>query len=226
MNKMKAIIVGCGRQGGRLAELLEAEDFHVVVIDNNPNAFLRLNPCFKGERVVGNGIDIDVLKKAGAQEAYAFAALTNGDNRNLMSAQIAKEVYKIPIVVCRVYDPHRANIYHDLGLQTVCSTTVGARMLRNLIISPKILRSYQLGNGNATAMEIKAPDTLKGKKIKEVEVAGEFRIACVIRNQEPHIPAPEFALEPGDQIILAARTDAMKKVVKALGVTEYAYNPQ
>lgn len=226
MNETKTLIVGCGRQGARLAELLEAEGIKVVVVDNNPNAFLRLAPNFKGERIVGNGIDIDVLKKAGAEGAYAFAALTNGDNRNLMSAQIAKEVFKIPVVVCRVYDPNRANIYHDLGLKTVCSTTVGARMLRNQIIAPKILRSYQLGNGNATAMEIKAPDSIKGKKVKELESAGEFRIACIIRNQEPHIPEPEFALEPGDQIILAARTDAVKKLTKTLGVNEYAYNPQ
>ena len=151
---MFVIILGCGRQGARLALLLEQENHNVTIIDKNMQAFKRLE-LFQGNRLLGNGIDIDILKLAGIERADAFAAVTNGDNTNLMAAQVAQKIFNVPKVVCRVYDPRRAGIYYDLGLQTVCATTVGARMLRNLVTSPTILRTYQLGDGTIMAVEIK-----------------------------------------------------------------------
>ena len=221
---MHVIIMGCGRQGARLAELLEAEDIKITIIDNKSSAFSRLNPKFKGDKVIGTGIDVDVLERAGIKDADVFVAVTNGDNRNLMSAQIAKDVFKVPKVLCRVYDPKRAQLYHDLGLQTVCSTTVGARMFRNLIIGPKVLRSYQLGTGTALAIEVKVGDEVSGKKIKELEIPREFRVCCVVRDEKPIIPEPDFVIKAGDQLFSAVNSGAMEKVKEKLKVTGHVTN--
>lgn len=220
---MKAIILGSGRQGARLALLLEAEDFDVTVIDNNEESFKRLEN-FKGKKILGNGIDVDVLKSAGIKDTYAFAAVTNGDNTNLMAAQIAKTIFKVPKVVCRVYDPLRAGIYHDFGLYTVCSTTVGARMLRNVICSRKILRQYQIGDGTAIAIEAKLGKKIEGKKVKDLEIKGEFRISAVIREHVPYIPDENFALKELDQVFGVVKTGELGKIKALLEIEEYAIN--
>ncbi|MBI2251277.1 MAG: NAD-binding protein [Armatimonadetes bacterium] len=220
---MKVVILGSGRQGARLALLLEAENYDVSIIDKISDSFKRLEH-FKGEKILGNGIDIDTLKKAGIEKAYAFAAVTNGDNTNLMTAQIAKTIFKVPKVVCRVYDPRRAGIYHDLGLDTVCSTTVGARMLRNIISTPKILRQYQIGDGTALAIEIKLGKASEGKKIKEIEIKGEFRISAVIRDHIPYVPYPDFELKAGDQIFGVIKTEGLEISKKILEIEDYAVN--
>ncbi len=215
--------MGCGRQGARLAELLEAEKYDVVIIDKQSSAFSRLHN-FKGQRMVGSGIDEETLRKAGIEGAYAFAAVTNGDNTNLMGAQMAKTIFEVPRVVCRVYDPARAGIYHDLGLETVSATTVGARMMRNLIIPPKILRQYQLGDGTAVALEFKLGPSTNAKKVKDLERDGEFRISCVVRHQEPHIVNEEFVLAEGDHIFGACVSSSLNSIREHIDVTEYAIN--
>lgn len=219
----RCVILGCGRQGARLAQLLEAERYQVCIIDRVPGAFSRLVD-FHGERLLGNGIDEDVLKRAGIEDAYAFAAVTNGDNTNLMTAQIARVIFDVPRVVCRVYDPARAGIYYDLGLSTVSATTVGARMIRNLIIPPKILRMYQMGDGSASALEFKVGDAIVGKTVRDVEIEGEFRIASIIRDQVPIIATADIELRPGDHLFGVARETALKKVTDLLDVRELAIN--
>ena len=223
MNQERVVILGCGRQGARLAELLQAENYEVIVIDRNPASFGRLRD-FQGERMVGNGIDEDVLRRAGIERACAFAAVTNGDNTNIMAAQIAKVIFEVPRVVCRVYDPARAGIYHDLGLETVSATTVGARMVRNLIIGPKVLRQYQMGDGTAVAFEIKIPDTAASKTVQELEVEGEFRISAVVRDQKPSIATPDMIVQGGDHLFATVLSCALPDIRDRLQVTEYAVN--
>lgn len=130
---MKAVIMGCGRVGAQLANMLDAEGHDVTVIDMDAASFRRLPSTFKGKAMIGNGIDQDILKKAGIEEADMFAAVTQGDNRNVMAAQIAKHIFNVPKVVCRIYDPIREEIYHSLGLETVSPTTVGARLLKEAL---------------------------------------------------------------------------------------------
>lgn len=220
---MKVIILGSGRQGARLAQLLEAEKYEVVVIDKNPSAFNRLEN-FHGKLVLGSGIDEDIMVRAGIKDAYAFAAVTNGDNTNLMAAQIAKVIYKVPKVVCRVYDPRRSGIYHDLGLETVCATTVGARMLRNIVTSPKVLRQYQMGDGTAVAIELKMGEKINGKKIKDIEIPGKFRISAVIREYKPIIISEDFELKPEDQIFGVMTTENINQLKETFDIDEYAVN--
>jgi len=128
---VKAVIMGCGRVGARLAAMLDADGHEVTVLDVNPDAFRRLPPGFRGMRQTGNGIDQAVLARIGVGEADAFVAVTQGDNRNVMSAQMAKHLFGVPRVVCRIYDPIREQIYHGLGIETISPTLVGARLLKD-----------------------------------------------------------------------------------------------
>jgi trk system potassium uptake protein TrkA len=135
---MKIVILGCGRVGATLASLMDRAGHQVSVIDYSNDAFQRLPPEFKGETVVGNGIDEDVLARAGIKEADAFAAVTNGDNRNIMASQIAKEIYHVKKVICRIYDPIREETYHDLGLETICPTVVGAKLIFDALVNNRL----------------------------------------------------------------------------------------
>lgn len=130
---MKVIIMGCGRVGAELAATLDREGHQVTVLDLNPDAFRRLPPEFGGQRHVGNGIDQDMLARIGVAEADAFVAVTQGDNRNVMAAQIAKHIFGVPRVVCRIYDPIREELYHMLGLETISPTKVGAHLLKEAL---------------------------------------------------------------------------------------------
>jgi len=117
--------------------MMDQEGHTVSIIDSSSEAFRRLAPGFKGETVIGNGVDEDVLIRAGIREADAFAAVTNGDNRNIMASQIAKEIFNVKKVVCRIYDPIRESTYHELGLETFCPTTIGADMMFKAIVGSK-----------------------------------------------------------------------------------------
>ncbi|HLW47921.1 MAG TPA: TrkA family potassium uptake protein [bacterium] len=123
---MHVVILGCGRVGAMLASMLEDEGHSVCIIDRDPEAFRRLTWGFQGKTILGIGIDEDILKKAGIERAGGFAATTNGDNTNIMSAQIAKVKYKVPRVIARIYDPLRADAYRELGIDTISPTLIGA----------------------------------------------------------------------------------------------------
>ena len=137
---MKVVIMGCGRVGAALAMSLDQEGYDVTVLDVNPNAFRRLPPQYKGHREVGNGIDQDVLARIGVGEADSFVAVTQGDNRNVMAAQMAKHLFGVPRAVCRIYDPIREEIYHKLGLETISPTLVGASLLKDLLEREPVAR--------------------------------------------------------------------------------------
>jgi trk system potassium uptake protein TrkA len=127
---MKVVIMGCGRVGARLAGLLAIEGHDVTILDIDAYSFRRLPPDFGGTALVGNGVDEESLKKAGIEEADAFVALTQGDNRNVMAAQIAKHIFKVPKVLCRTYDPLRRELFNTLGIETFSPTTIFAQMLK------------------------------------------------------------------------------------------------
>ena len=130
---MKIVIMGCGRVGARLASLLDEDGHEVTILDNDTYSFRRLPPSFGGTALFGNGIDEEALKRAGIEEADVFVALTQGDNRNVMSCQIAKHVFKVHRVVCRIYDPLREEMYSALGLETISPTKVFAQLFREKI---------------------------------------------------------------------------------------------
>ena len=129
----KVVIMGCGRTGSWLANILDAAGHSVTVMDVETYSFRRLSPDFKGKAIVGNGIEQDALKKAGIEEAEVFIAVTQGDNRNIMAAQMAKVIFNVPRVICRIYDPLRQEIYQTLGLETISPTTIFAEMLKKRV---------------------------------------------------------------------------------------------
>ncbi len=132
---MKVIIMGCGRVGAQLAGLLDADGHSVTILDTDAYSFRRLPSTFSGIALVGNGLNEEVLKKAGIEEADAFVAVTQGDNRNVMASQIAKHIFNVPRVICRIYDPLRQELYSTLGLETFSPTTIFAQMLREKLES-------------------------------------------------------------------------------------------
>jgi trk/ktr system potassium uptake protein len=126
---MKIVIVGCGRVGSRMARALDEAGHDVSIVDERVSAFDRLGEHFRGDMVVGTGIDETVLRLAGIEGADCFASVTNGDNRNIMAAQVARTVFKVPRVITRIYDPIREQVYREFGMETICSTTLVADLM-------------------------------------------------------------------------------------------------
>ena len=127
---MNVVIMGCGRVGAQLAAMLDTDGHDVTVLDTEPYAFRRLPASFRGNAMFGNGIDKEDLRRAGIEEADAFVAVTQGDNRNVMACQIAKHIFGVRKAVCRIYDPVRQDTYRMLGLESICPTIVGAELMR------------------------------------------------------------------------------------------------
>ncbi len=134
---LKVVILGCGRVGSTLAKQLALDGHTVAVIDLTKDSFRRLGPKFRGQRVVGTGLDRDTLEKAGIASADIFFAVTQGDNTNIMAAQVAMEVYRIPKVLARIYDPIRAQAYREMGIITLCTTTLAASVLYSAALNHK-----------------------------------------------------------------------------------------
>ncbi len=132
---MKVVIMGCGRVGAQLAALLDSEGHKVAILDTDDYSFQRLPSTFSGTALLGNGTDEDILKRAGIEEADVFVAVTQGDNRNVMAAQIAKHMFNVPKVICRIYDPLRRELYSTLGLEAFSPTTIFAQILKEKIES-------------------------------------------------------------------------------------------
>lgn len=206
---MRYLIVGCGRVGSTLAKLLDADNNEVIVVDENPSAFKRLGQKFKGHVVVGTGIDYDVLKRAGAQSADGFIAVTNGDNRNVMAALIAQRMFGINKVVARIYDPTRGMMYRDLGIETVCPTTVGAKMIRDMLMEAPwdTLQSFDFGKVTSLRAVVRAADS--GKRVSEFERPGRIRIAAVRTGKTVRVPGEDTILSEGDEINAIVAPDAI-----------------
>lgn len=133
---MNVMIMGCGRLGARVAGILEGQGHDVTVLDTNAASFRRLPPEFGGTRAVGNGMDQTSLERAGIQKMDAFLALTQGDNRNIFASQVAREIYRVPRVICRIYDPLREEIFREIGIETFSPTSFGANVMVEMLSGP------------------------------------------------------------------------------------------
>lgn len=214
---MYVIIVGCGRVGSELAKLLSGEGNNVVVIDKSQDSFERLGGTFNGLTLVGNGFDLNLLKQAGIEKADAFCAVTNGDNTNLISAQVAKKIFKVPKVIARVYDPQRAHIYAALGLDILSGTILFASMLRDKIIESRF-SSYLIETKELGVIEIEAHNNLVGKTIQEINVPGEFLVVAIRRLQGVILPEPGTVLKDKDTLMAAVKVTSLKKIKERFGL--------
>jgi len=197
--------------GSELAKLLSQEGHNVVVIDKEQGSFKRLGQTFNGITLAGNGFDVELLKEAGVEKADAFCAVTNGDNTNIMAAQVAKKLFKIPKVIARIYDPQRAHIYHKLGLDVISGTVLLAAMIRDKIIESHFT-SYLIESGELGVIEIKVTEKFAGGTVSELNIPGEFLIATVLKKKGVVIPGPDTKLEKNDILMGVVKTISLKKV--------------
>lgn len=208
---MYVIIVGCGRVGSELAKLLSSEGHNVVVIDKNRVSFDRLGNTFNGLTMAGNGFDLELLKQVGIEKADAFCAVTNGDNTNLISAQVAKKIFNVPKVIARVYDPQRAHIYAALGLDIISGTMLFAAMLRDKIIESRF-SSYLIETKELGVIEIEVKNSLVGKTIQEINIPGEFLVAAIRRLYGVIIPEQNTVLKEKDNLMAVVKVASLDKI--------------
>jgi trk system potassium uptake protein TrkA len=214
---MYVIIVGCGRVGSELAKLLAGEGHNVVIVDKNRASFERLGGTFNGLTVVGNGYDPGLLKKAGIEKADAFCAVTNGDNTNLVSAQVAKKIFNVPKVIARVYDPQRAHIYSALGLDIISGTILFAAMLRDKIIESRF-STYLVETKELGVIEIDVKSDLAGKTVQEIDIPGEFLVTAIRRLEGVFIPDSKTILRDKDTLMAVVKVTSLKKIKDKFGL--------
>ena len=208
---MYVIIVGCGRVGAELAKLLSGEGHDVVIIDKTPEALKRLGDTFNGLTMVGNGFDLALLKQVGIEKADAFCAVTDGDNTNLISAQVAKKIFSVPKVFARVYDPQRAHIYAALGLDIISGTMLFSAMLRDKIIESRF-SSYLIESKDLGVIEIEAKNDLVGKTIQDINIPGDFIVVALRRMQGVVIPEPKTVLKNKDILMGVVKVSSLQAV--------------
>src|SRR5271154_6786043 len=206
---MRYLIVGCGRVGSTLAKLLVADKHDVTIVDENPAAFKRLGTRFGGQVEVGTGIDYDVLKRAGAERADGFVAVTDGDNRNVMAALIAQRMFRIPKIVARIYDPPRGQLYRDLGIETFSPTTLGAQIIRDALLDTPYTSMPAFDFGNLTSLVATIGAAQHGKRVADIEEDGKIRVAAIRRLGSVRVAGPTEILNEGDEINAIVAPDAL-----------------
>jgi len=216
---MYVIIAGCGRVGAELAKLLSGEGHDVVVIDKSRESFSRLGDTFNGLTMVGNGFDLALLKQVGIEKADAFCAVTNGDNTNLISAQVAKKIFRVPKVFARVYDPQRAHIYAALGLDIISGTMLFSAMLRDKIIESRF-SSYLIESKDLGVIEIEVKNSLVGKTIHDINIPGDFIVVAIRRMQGVIIPEPKTVLRNKDILMGVVKVSSLQEVREKFNLGE------
>jgi trk system potassium uptake protein TrkA len=208
--------MGCGRVGSTLAETLDAQGASVAVIDQEASAFRRLPASFGGRTVTGVGFDREVLVEAGIEQASAFAAVSNGDNSNIVAARVARETFGVENVVARIYDPRRAEVYQRLGISTVATVRwTSNQMLRR--IRPQGAESeWSDPSGKVRLAEVHVSPAWIGQLLTRIESATQARVAFVTRLGEGMLPGPEAVLQEGDLVHVLARESELATVEQVL----------
>jgi trk system potassium uptake protein len=210
------VIMGCGRVGSTLAHSLESQGHDVAVIDLNESAFRRLGASFEGRRVTGVGFDRDTQREAGIEHAYAFAAVSSGDNSNILAARVARETFGVENVVARIYDPGRAEIYQRLGIPTVATVRWTAdQMLRRLLpVGANPL--FRDPSGKVVLAEVPVNKGWIGHRVDELTASVPFRVAYLTRLGEATVPSHDTMLQDGDLVQVAVAENDLPYVETAL----------
>jgi trk system potassium uptake protein len=217
------IIAGCGRVGSELATNLQRLGHSIAIVDKNVKAFERLKADFAGRKIVGFVFDREVLVEAGIEEAEAFAAVTSGDNSNILGARVAKDHFRVPHVVARIYDPRRAQIYQRLGIQTVATVRWTTDQILRSLIPDEVPVEYTVDNGEVVVTAFPAPPELVGKKALDADAPGLRRVVGVSRFGVPRIPDKNFTVQDGDIVYVAAarsHLNDMDEDIKKVGAPE------
>jgi trk system potassium uptake protein TrkA len=204
--------------GAELANHMWRDGHDVTVVDKNPQSFYRLGAGFKGATVEGVGFDRGVLIRAGVERADALAATTSGDNSNIITARVARNVFRVPKVIARLYDPRRAEIYQRLGLQTVSSTAWGVSRAIQLLSHAELYVSVTLGNGNVELVELEAPPHWVGRTVSNANVPGEISVVAVTRQGETFIPVTGTVFQNGDRAAVAVLAAARERLEELMAL--------
>lgn len=206
---MKIVIVGCGRVGANLATSLSIEGHDVSIIDRNQKAFSRLGKAFRGQAIKGVGFDRNVLISAGIERADAFTSVTSGDNTNIVTALIARDVFFVPKIVTRIADPLRADIYRRLGIPTISPTVWGANEIREILVHPNLTSRFTFGSGEVDMVEIRVSPRLAGQTVDILTVPVRFQVVCITRFGRAFLPTSGTKLELDDVVYIAVETGSM-----------------
>ncbi|MFZ5987634.1 MAG: potassium channel family protein [Bacillota bacterium] len=204
---MHIIVIGCGKVGSRFAQVLSEEGHDVVIIDNDSNSFKMLDPDFNGITITGVPIDQDVLKQAGIKTADAVAAVTPDDNVNIMVCQVAKEIFKVPRVVARIYNPAREHVFHQFGLPTICPTDITADVIRSMVLGSKDVSKHTIGGAVVIIRHEKVQNGNVGKKLGAVKIDQGSFIFGVIKSGDFSFANPDVTLNKDDILVIANKAD-------------------
>ena len=208
--------MGCGRVGSTLARSLEDRNHTVSVIDSNPDAFRRLGPSFNGTKVTGIGFDQDVLERAGVEKADAFAAVSSGDNSNIIAARVARETFGVERVVARIYDPRRADVYERLGIPTVATVRWTADQILRRVLPESVSDEWADTSGRIRLIETATSNGWIGRRVVELEEAARMRVVCVTRLGEGLLPDDRLVIQDGDRLHIAVEKERYDDVNRVL----------
>lgn len=217
VGQVHVVVMGCGRVGSAIARRLEAIGHSVAVIDQDAEAFRRLGPEFGGRQVTGLGFDRQTLLDAGIDSAGAFAAVSSGDNSNIIAARVARETFGVEHVVARIYDSKRAEVYERMGIPSVATVPWTVNRLMRELLSVKVTEIWREPTGKVLLMRVTVTDGWVGRPLAELETASGARAAWLVRFGEAQLPTPATVLQTGDHLVLAATdelTDRVHQVVE------------
>ncbi|WP_432546260.1 potassium channel family protein [Kineococcus sp. SYSU DK004] len=214
---MHFVIMGCGRVGSTLALTVEQRGHSVAVVDQDADAFRRLGHAFEGRRVTGVGFDHDTLVEAGIHEADAFAAVSSGDNSNILAARVAREKFDVPTVVARIYDPGRAEVYQRLGIPTIATVRWTADQVLRRLVPEGALSEHRDASGRVVMLEVPVHDDWVGRPLRELEAASGARVAYITRLGAGLVPKPGTVHQEGDLVHVVVADELSAKAVKVLG---------
>ena len=208
---MNVLIVGCGREGSELARSISLKGHSVTIVDDDAGQFDQLGPDFRGRTVQGYSIDRGTLERAGIEQADAFAATTKSDNENIVAARIARDVFHVKRVVARVYNPGRREVYERLGLQSITSTSWGARRLEQILLHPGVI-DLEIGRGGIKVFSVRVPEQWRDLPVTNV-CEGQAVVCAIERSDRTFVPRPDERLQPGDIAALSLPADLLPQLL-------------
>jgi len=215
---MHVVIGGFGRVGRHLAHMLESEGHTVAVIDRDPRVFAEYGEEIAGRKLVGEVFDRETLVKAGIERADAFAAVTAGDNSNIVSARVARERFGVETVVARIFDPRRASVYEKFGIPTISSVRWAGRKLLTMILEPTVHTERIFGGGEVITIQVLATEAQAGMPVGDFDRPGDFRVGVLVRDGKAVMPTPELVIEAADRLYVTTRRDGLDELRGIFGL--------
>ncbi len=213
---MHVVIGGFGRVGRHLVHTLEAQGHSVAVIDRDSGVFAKHGGGVAGRQLTGEVFDRETLVKAGIERADAFAAVTSGDNSNIVAARVAHERFGVKRVIARIFDPRRAVIYERFGIPTISSVTWAAANMTAMLLEPRQQIFAVYGDGAVITIESDAPPALDGRRIADFERPGEFTVSSLVRAGKAFLPTTDTEIREGDHLYISATRDALGSLKEIL----------